>query len=386
MAEASCSGPSPFKRLVDHQNRDVSRHQDRLRDNSLATHHGGFRSQQAHYTQSQNDFGAFVDGNAALSADSVGPYHAAGRLAAHAAALDTHHQRPQAQLPHRQMPSSTPSVDHNWAADFVRFSGPGSLSPVQQQPQRAAAQNPQQANHMQPPGMAEAFGFRTGMSAMQPNGGFTPLYGPTNGGFMDANVASAQRPAAEADFDEEMSRWMTANGGGIAENTKAMEDVDAVMDQMARELEINDGALDAQQDRAVSQEPPSQQDVLDKETTSQGQDDVHDRDPDVLFSDIRLSDLGRSEAAHLSATEITAETQQQTQQPTEQQQPDTKARSEVSEAAERLLESVQHENGDKWKQSMFLSLMRDFRDGRKDIVDNEIRDMAVEPGPEHSPN
>ena len=30
MADASCSGPSPFKRLVDHQGRDVSHHQDRL--------------------------------------------------------------------------------------------------------------------------------------------------------------------------------------------------------------------------------------------------------------------------------------------------------------------------------------------------------------------
>lgn len=30
MADASCSGGTPFKRLVDHQARDVSHHQDRL--------------------------------------------------------------------------------------------------------------------------------------------------------------------------------------------------------------------------------------------------------------------------------------------------------------------------------------------------------------------
>lgn len=32
MADASCSGGTPFKRLIDHQARDVSHHQDRLTD------------------------------------------------------------------------------------------------------------------------------------------------------------------------------------------------------------------------------------------------------------------------------------------------------------------------------------------------------------------
>lgn len=39
MAEASCSGPSPFKRLVDHQSRDVSHHQDRLVDRAGVNGH-----------------------------------------------------------------------------------------------------------------------------------------------------------------------------------------------------------------------------------------------------------------------------------------------------------------------------------------------------------
>jgi hypothetical protein len=30
MADASCSGGTPFKQLIDHQGRDVSHHQDRL--------------------------------------------------------------------------------------------------------------------------------------------------------------------------------------------------------------------------------------------------------------------------------------------------------------------------------------------------------------------
>ena len=44
MADASCSGGTPFKRLIDHQARDVSHHQDRLVDragpqgHSVSTH------------------------------------------------------------------------------------------------------------------------------------------------------------------------------------------------------------------------------------------------------------------------------------------------------------------------------------------------------------
>ena len=53
----------------------------------------------------------------------------------------------------------------------------------------------------------------------------------------------------------------------------------------------------------------------------------------------------------------------------------------MSEAAEQLLETVQHEQGEKWQKSNFLSLMRDFRDGRKDIVDGEIREKDVDASP-----
>lgn len=48
MAEASCSGPSPFKRLVDHQSRDVSHHQDRLIDRSAGQAHGVWFSPPFH--------------------------------------------------------------------------------------------------------------------------------------------------------------------------------------------------------------------------------------------------------------------------------------------------------------------------------------------------
>lgn len=184
--------------------------------------------------------------------------------------------------------------------------------------------------------MGEAFGFRPGMVSMQPNAAFSPLYGPTNGGFMDANVAVAQRPAAEAEFQEEMDRWMSVHGDS-ASNSKGMEDVDAIMEQMARELELNEQAF---------------------------------QEAETAESTTRFTDLDSPELANLplNSREAAAPAEETTQQS------EPKARSEVSEAAERLLEQVQHEEGEKWKNSIFLSLMRDFRDGKKDIIDNEIRE------------
>ena len=274
------------------------------------------------------------------------PHHAAGRLAAHAAALEPLHHQTHSPVPHQARISPAPDAS-SWANDFARFSAQAPQQPQQRHgpPPAVHHAGPQ----LQQNRMAEAFGFQPNMAAMQPNAGFSPFYGPTNGGFMDANVAAAQRPAAEADFDEEMSRWMAVHGNG-AENTRAMEDVDAVMDQMARELELNDRVL--------------QEDEAGKMETTEGQVEPG--------ANAHFTDLGSAEIGNLSSgNEV---------QPTEQG-PDPKARSEVSEAAERLLESVQHEDGEKWKNSVFLSLMRDFRDGRKDIVDNEIRETPDEGGP-----
>ena len=43
MADGSCSGSTPFKRIVDHANQDGSRHQDRLVDNTVNQgHHVSF--------------------------------------------------------------------------------------------------------------------------------------------------------------------------------------------------------------------------------------------------------------------------------------------------------------------------------------------------------
>ena len=119
-----------------------------------------------------------------------------------------------------------------------------------------------------------------------------------------------------------------------------MKEVDAAMDQMARELEMNESALP--------------QEEITKETVEQ-----------------TYTDLGAPEIGNLSL--------ESREEPPKEESEEAKAKSAVSEAAERLLESVQHEDGEKWKNSVFLSLMRDFRDGRKDIVGAEIRDNEETP-------
>ncbi|CAM1506506.1 Fc.00g061470.m01.CDS01 [Cosmosporella sp. VM-42] len=334
MADASCSGGTPFKRLVDHQARDVSHHQDRLVDRTGAQSHSSFRS-TPQANQGQNGFGAFMEGPSALPGMSHHDHHAAGRLAAHAAALNPS-QAPAfapGQAPQFQT-RPAPAVDvSNWAADFSRFSGPQQQQP--RQPMQNAFQQPATQMNMNQPAQ---FNFQAAFA--QPNT-FSPLYGPTNGGFVDANAAAAQRPAAEAEFDQEMTRWMSSHGNG-----GGMEEVDAVMDQMARELELNEAVL-ANGETATEHETTA---------TTETRLDGPSHFTDLETPEIGNLSLGSNET--LAPEEVEA----------------AKTKSEVSEAAERLLESVQHEDGEKWKNSVFLSLMRDFRDGRKDIVDNEIRE------------
>lgn len=58
-------------------------------------------------------------------------------------------------------------------------------------------------------------------------------------------------------------------------------------------------------------------------------------------------------------------------------QPGIPGSSTVSDVAKKILETVGHEDGDKWKESAFLALMRDFRDGKKDIVENDIQEVRI---------
>ncbi|KHN99052.1 peroxin 20 [Metarhizium album ARSEF 1941] len=330
MADASCSGPSPFKRLVDHQSRDVSHHQDRLVDRSAGQPQGSFRSAR-HQPPGQDSFGTFMDATpstlAGLSRDP------ANRLAVHAAAL----QQPVAPMHPRavsQQASASPVPDvSNWAADFSRFSGQQLQHPttVAPSPSVQVNQQPTQMNFQ------SAFG--------QAFGG--PRYAPGAASFV------GYPHPVEADFGKEMSQWMSNHGAG-----GNMSKVDAAMEQMARELEINGASLPAQAASTTTQN------IQQAESSS--------RYTDLETPEISSLSLQEPESDQLPAAEVEQVIHDEAA---------AKGKSAVSEAAERLLESVQHENGEKWQNSVFLSLMRDFRDGRKDIVDNEIRAMQDEEQP-----
>jgi hypothetical protein len=279
--------------------------------------------------QGANGFDAFMDGSSTLPGVAQ-HHHAAGRLAAHAAVLEQGHPHAfHAAQPHFNQAHHSPSVDtSNWAADFSRFANQSQQrQPVQNGFSQAAPQM-----HQPTPQMNFHSAF------MQPNNAFAPMYGQSNGTFMDNTTA----PAQEAGFDDEMSKWMATNGGG------GMEEVDAMMDKMARELELNDAAVAQAEAERASQE-----------TTVEPRLEAN---PLKLVTD----DIG-----NLS---IEAERESILQEPEPEPVETVKTKSEVADAAERLLESVEHEDGEKWKNSVFLSLMRDFRDGRKDIIDNEIRE------------
>lgn len=268
----------------------------------------------------------------------------AGRLAAHAAALQPA-RAPAFASPQElsQQPLPAPmATSNNWAADFTRFAN----QQKQQQNQRpiGASRQPHAATPMYP----SAYGF----GPQQPNPAFSQFFAPAGAAYSAPGAAVA---TGEADFDQEMAQWMANNSGGN------MEQVDAAMEQMARELELNDAALSQ----------------AEADATSAAAETAH------------FSDLDVPEINNLSLEARDAILPEDPIQPIEEEQPVNteteesdalKGKSAVSEAAERLLESVQHESGEKWQNSVFLSLMRDFRDGRKDIVDNEIRQTEGETG------
>ncbi|RDA92435.1 hypothetical protein CP533_6454 [Ophiocordyceps camponoti-saundersi (nom. inval.)] len=306
MAEASCSGATPFKRLVDHQSRDVSHHQHRIVDR--ASSHTSFRSLPNPSGSSHDGFGSFLDSRPGPVILPAASPDAAGRLTVHAAAL-------QPNLAHFT-PAVGPDLS-DWSADFRRFS-------AQQQQQQRQRQTVPVTHATQPPSTALPF---------QP----TFLRQP---GLSFAPVPDQRSVAPESDFDREMAKWVARHGEGV------MLQVDAAMDQFARELEQSESA-----------HPQTS-------TT-------------VTESEARLTDLETPEIGNLSLREPPTEAMHLHHdlhpEPLPSEDVAIRDKSAVSEAAERLLETVQHENGDKWQNSVFLSLMRDFRDGRKDIVENEIR-------------
>ncbi|KAJ6787087.1 hypothetical protein PWT90_09782 [Aphanocladium album] len=337
MADASCSGGTPFKQLMDHQSRDVSHHQDRLVNGGQPR--GAFRSRPQNMAQGPQEFDAFMGTPAGLPGMHHDP---AGRLAAHAAALNpaqaasSHFGPTVAPDLTYQGPAAAPEMSSNWAADFSKFASQQPHQPQQQRqgPMFAGAANPMQMN------------FQSAFAPQQTS--FSPFFAPAGGAY-----AQPQAMAGEADFDQEMAKWMASNT-----STGNMAQVDAAMEQMARELELNEQALaDGEAANATA-----------TTEAAVAQDGTH-------FSDLGVPELNNLTLENREAPTVTPpEPLQEENTVADMLADDARNKSAVSEAAERLLESVQHESGEKWQNSVFLALMRDFRDGKKDIVGNEVHD------------
>ncbi|KAM0262317.1 hypothetical protein ACHAQJ_001786 [Trichoderma viride] len=325
MEDASCSGSTPFKRLVDHQSRDLSHHQDRHVSRGAFGQNQSFRSSPLHPAHGQQDgFGAFMGSANALpgfesdAATGLTPSLPFAQVAPPHAAAHAGFSSPM------QM-AAPASTANNWAADFSRFS-------AQQQRSPALTQS-RQMNHS-----PAQTAFQPAFS--QPN--FASAFGPS---VFSPPTGAVKEPG----FDQEMSRWMSAHGGGN------MKEVDAAMEQMALELEESEAIAAA-----------------------------------VEAS--RLTDLETPEIGNLALNTRELESQlepviEQQQEPElEKEQADAQnPKSAVAEAAEKLLDCVKHESGEKWQNSIFLSLMRDFRDGRKDIVGDEILSTTGETTPAAQP-
>ncbi|KAK7456928.1 hypothetical protein Landi51_02204 [Colletotrichum acutatum] len=375
MADSSCSGFTPFKGLVDHGAQDRSLHRDRF--TSTASLQQGFRSTSRTVSApAQAGFGEFFDSsgteqvslNTPQTLSSPIPSFPRGSQTFHTSAAPDGRMLPPnpyqstSQIPtaSRQNIASPPRTS-SWAQDFASFS-------------RA------------PP---SAGSYTTGFSSSQypaPVAGFTQnvmgsqlgpwVFRPQGG---SATAVNHGVTSTEADFDVEMNRWMAANGDG------QMEDLDTVMEQLARELE-------------QEQRP---------EAATQASRGTIGGSVDTVITSLNVSVQGEAQGAQtFDATAST--TQQITSAPSvlgtsaievptraslSDHMPDlerlgldeaeqasaehAQSTSDISEAARQILDSVQHEQGDKWKNSRFLSLMKDFRDGSKDIVNNEILETKV---------
>ncbi|RFU80295.1 peroxin 20 [Trichoderma arundinaceum] len=337
MEDASCSGSTPFKRLVDHQSRDLSHHQDRHVSRG-AFGQSSFRSSPLHPAQGQQDgFGAFMGSASALPGFESDP---ASRLTPSLPFAQVAPAQPVAHPGFSSPMQMGAPASSNWAADFNRFSAQQrSPAPTTLTPSRQMSHSPAQTSY-QPsftqPNFASAFG--------------TSMFSPPTGAAME------QQP----DFNQEMSRWMSAHGGGN------MQEVDAAMEQMARELEESEAVAAAVEASRLTAEETEEIAAAIKASTMT---DLEAPEIGNLSLDSReLEDPMMHGMDHMIEPQPEQEPELE-KEPTDTQNP----KSAVAEAAEKLLDCVKHESGEKWQNSIFLSLMRDFRDGRKDIVGDEIR-------------
>jgi hypothetical protein len=302
----------------------------------------------------------------------------AGRVNVHAAAFNHVHAAPMAPV-HAAHEQQLRTGVNTWARDFAQYNA--ARNGPQQRDSITVAPGQVNHHHIQQP-MAMHPGLMDNW--MQPNLGLQPVYGPTNGGYHDPALAAPGRPAREAEFNSELNNWMAVHGDGAA-HAKAMEDVDAIMEQIARDLELQQATAGPDENAhaastvetfiALPTEAAAATGTMEQEQTPLSHTLEHTHFTDLGVTE--MQNLSISAPAEPAATTVAAPVSDAE----EINEAGPKAKSEVAQAAERLLDSLKDEDGDKWKNSTFLSLMRDFADGKKDIVDNEVRDTDENAGP-----
>ncbi|TDZ24734.1 hypothetical protein Cob_v002174 [Colletotrichum orbiculare MAFF 240422] len=194
----------------------------------------------------------------------------------------------------------------------------------------------------------------------------------TSGSIGHSGAAHSVAAAAEAEFGFEMDQWIAAH------EDRHIEDLETIMEELARDLERKRLSPPESRD---SQEPNMDSCAVDnrEDAALEAGDQFEQQDMEAvatLFQDTAANSpsVGHEEATVLSVVG----------KPAGRMRTETDGvlasgnlahdQSELSVAARQILESVQHEQGEKWKNSQFLLLMRDFKDGNKDVFENEVRD------------
>ncbi|KAG7101147.1 hypothetical protein HYQ44_019628 [Verticillium longisporum] len=347
MADNVCGGSTPLKALAEQGARDRSLQQDRGR--RAVPGPSNFRSNQPGMSQDPSQSYSTYLGNP--NQQLPAPYtteYSGHHIKVHPNAFGA---RPQETVHSSQPPQTT-----NWAQDFDNFRRE-MVVPSQ------SGMTPPSIQHIQHHQHGQNFSPVLSNQAMIARQ--TPL---SMSGMMPLSVYSNQHTPLEkgrdTEFDTAMRQWVASNGdlgAGVEEQ------VDAVMDKLARELEDIERAEGERQSHAQTQSAIGQDDLL-----------VGISHRDALANLATVGSLGPElDIASLQLTDNTQNMNSMEEVSHHDRAAETSdalpIRSDVSEAARQLLQTVQHEQGDKWKQSQFLLLMKDFRDGQKDIIDNEIR-------------
>lgn len=321
--------------------------------------------------------------------------HAAARVDGHAAALQEpmlrqHHYQSYNQPPQASMTAPRHAgATNNWAAEFTAFNA-NSFKPNPQAGQLAAPHHPASQMPFQPRHFPGAPTPYSGMSAAyqpvmqqgvsQENAHYAPLYSPANGQ-VDPQTGAVIRDDADDEFQTEMDAWMRANGtNGFSAGD--MADIDAELAAVAREHGESET-----QDAAAVEDPNAIMTEIANETDAAARRDAtvaalrEQLDLQSSLDQMSLTDLARQELASLPQTEeAPAATESLAESSTTAvEDARTRNQSEIAEAAGRLLDSVSHERGEKFTNSNFLALMRDFHSGSKTIVDGKVVDADGEP-------